>query len=219
VVIVDANTRTAEIHRVFRLSNEFGFTNLLQSPKRDTLMRALRQTSTPNLRVVTCGPTPDNLWELLRSENLHAVSALLLEVADYVLYDTPSAMMFTDALNLACIVDGAFLCVRAQETLTGAEERLVELMEKAGVKVLGSVLSDVPAALFDGYANYEEYYMPAMEANEHVTESVRPGRPSDATRLLSINELPLILNVPGAGGDAGYGRIVAEMPDDRPWRD
>jgi capsular exopolysaccharide synthesis family protein len=219
VVIVDANMRTAEIHHIFRLSNDFGFTDLLENPERQVLMRALRQTSTPNLRVITSGPIAGNVWELLRSENLRAVSSLLLDVADYVLYDTPSAMMFTDAMNLACIVDAAFLCVRAQETLTGAEERLVDMMEKTGVKVLGSVLSDVPSSAFEGYANYQEYYMPAMASNARATQAMRPGRPSDATRLLTIDELPLVLNVPGAPNGTNGGMSVVETSDLRPWTD
>jgi Mrp family chromosome partitioning ATPase len=75
-----------------------------------------------------------------------------------VLYDTPSALAFTDALNLARAVDAAFLCVRALEQTSGAERRLVELLEQANVAVLGSVLSDVPASVLDSYENYLTYY-------------------------------------------------------------
>jgi len=92
-------------------------------------------------------------------------------------------------------------------------------MEKTGVKVLGSVLSDVPSSAFEGYANYQEYYMPAMASNARATQAMRPGRPSDATRLLTIDELPLVLNVPGAPNGTNGGMSVVETSDLRPWTD
>lgn len=158
VIAVDANTRTAELHQVFGLPNEFGFTDLLRDCANGSLERALHDTSVPNLQVITAGPTPQNTWELFRSHNLAEVSQRLLDQADYVLYDTPSALLFTDALNLAPVVDAAFLVVRADEPLTGAERRLVELLEQNDVKVLGSVLSGVPVSVVEGYHNYQHYY-------------------------------------------------------------
>ncbi len=151
VVIVDANVRTPEIHQVFGLQNDWGFTDLLQYPSKASLERALHPTSIANLRVIVSGPTPANPWEVFRSDAIREVSESLHQIADFVLYDTPSTLAFTDALNLAHVVDAAFLCVRAQEPLTGAEQRLVELLERANVTVLGCVLNDVPASVDMGY--------------------------------------------------------------------
>lgn len=160
VILVDANIRTAELHTMFAMRNEFGLMDLLETPDGDGLERALRPTSVPNLRVITSGKLPGNPWELFRSPNMVALAQRLLEEADYVLYDTPSAVLFTDALNLAPIIDAAYLSVRALEPLSGAERRLVELLEQADVTVLGSVLNDVPAAVVEGYPNYRHYYAP-----------------------------------------------------------
>ena len=164
VVIVDANIRTAEIHTVFGVDNDFGFTDVMQDPTPETMAQALRPASVPGLWFMTSGPAPGNPWELFRSRNLETMSRLLHENVDFVLYDTASSLMFTDALNLAPIVDGAILCVRAFESLTGTEERLIELLEGASVTVLGSVLNDVPPSLLDGYANYRHYYEPTLPA-------------------------------------------------------
>jgi capsular exopolysaccharide synthesis family protein len=168
VIIVDANIRTPQVHEVFGLSNEFGLTDVLQTPDAASLERALRPTMVPNLRVMTSGPGCENPWELFRSDNLTETSYRLRELADYVIYDTPSALAFTDSLNLARAVDAAYLCVRALETPSGAEQRLVELLEEANVTVLGSVLNDVPASVLDSYQNYLRYYptRPGPEASE-----------------------------------------------------
>lgn len=162
VVLVDANMRTAELHQVFGIPNGFGFSDLLTDPSKSSFDQALLTTDVENLRIITNGSVANNPWELFRSANLTPVSEQLRELADYVLYDTPSGVMFTDALNLAPIVDGAILCVRALETPTGAEQRLVDLIRESDVHVLGAVLSDVPLAMVAGYDNYQHYYAPQL---------------------------------------------------------
>jgi capsular exopolysaccharide synthesis family protein len=194
VILVDANVRTAELHQVFETPNELGFTDLLQNPSNSLLEQALQPTSVANLQIITSGPMTNNAWQLFRSENLIEVSRKLHERADFVLYDTPSALIFTDALNLAPVVDAAFLCVRALEPLTGAEQRVVELLEQNNVSVLGSVLNDVPTAVVEGYHNYQHYYggpgagTPAIAARTGSLQPMiempgtdRPGRKNGAS--------------------------------------
>lgn len=184
VIIVDANVRSPQVHDVFDLSNDVGFTNLLQKPDDAALEEALRPTSLPNLRVITSGPPTENPWELFRSENLIELSQRLRDLADYVIYDTPSALAFTDALNLAPAVDAAFLCVRALESPSGAEQQLVELLQQSDVVVLGAVLNDVPAQVLDSFQNYQKYYpttsdtVPVLSsrAGESGTSTVRKTR-------------------------------------------
>jgi succinoglycan biosynthesis transport protein ExoP len=174
VIVVDANIRTAELHTVFGVDNDFGFTDVVRQPSRSNLDKALRRTTVKNLEVVTSGTTPTNPWELFHDSHIHDLSHALLERADYVLYDTPSAAIFTDAFNLAPIIDAAFLCVRALEQLTGAEQRMIEQIEQANVQVLGSVLTDVPAAVVEGYRNYQHYYRPGAQASEDAGASAGP---------------------------------------------
>jgi capsular exopolysaccharide synthesis family protein len=158
VVVVDANMRTAEIHSVFGVPNDFGFADVLKTPTNEVLDKAMHTSSVDGLSYITSGALPDNLWQLFRSENLQELSDLLRQRADYILYDAPSSLMFTDALNLAPIVDAALLCVRAFESLTGTEERLVAQLETQNVTVLGCVLSDIPASVLESYPNNEYYY-------------------------------------------------------------
>ena len=198
VVIVDANFRTPQIHDLFGLSNDFGFTDLLEEPAvslghvlHDTafehlrilqtekkraeaqMLMALHPTSVENLHIVTSGKPPANPWELFRSRSLKEVSARLEEFADFVLFDTPSALAFTDALNLTPVADGAFLCVRALETPSGAEERLLEALREANVVNLGIVLTDVPAEMLDSTPNYQHYYPTPAPALSTGKPSVR----------------------------------------------
>ena len=170
VILVDANVRTAELHQVFHTENEFGLMDLLENPSAEALEEALQPTEVPNLEVITTGVMRGNPWELFRSSSLSQVAGKLLDRADYVLYDTPSAVMFTDAYNLAPVVDGAFLCVRALEELTGAEKRVISRLEQSNVDVLGCVLTDVPPAVLDGFDNYRHYYAKAIGSTQVVEE-------------------------------------------------
>ena len=181
VILVDANVRTAELHQVFETPNGYGYVDLLKDPEAGSLEDALIQTSVPNLQVITVGSMPSNPWEIFRAGNIRAISDRLLARADYVLYDTPSALLFTDALNVASVVDGAFMCVRALETLTGEEKRLMTLLEQANVEVLGSVLTDVPPSVIEGYASYRHYYAPAIQAALNTSDTSEPGAPMFVT--------------------------------------
>jgi len=108
--------------------------------------------------VITSGPPCANPWELFRSPHLLELSRRLREFADHVLYDSASALAFTDALNLGRIVDGAYLCVRAMEPTTGSEQSLADLLQEAQVPVLGSIVNDLPPTVLDSYQNYQRIY-------------------------------------------------------------
>jgi len=161
VVLVDANLRNPAVHEVFGLSSEVGLTSVLADPRAD-LAGALQNTEVENLRVLAAGPPNDNPWQLMRSRSMEDLATQLRAIADFVLYDTPSALAFTDAFNLAPAVDGAFVVVRALEAPTGSERRLLELLKMAHVEVLGSVLHSVPVSLLDSHSHYHHYY-PATE--------------------------------------------------------
>jgi capsular exopolysaccharide synthesis family protein len=192
VILVDANIRTAELHQVFELPNQYGYMDLLQTPREgadEAIAQATHATTVPNLSVITSGRQPVNPWEVFRSENVREISRKLRDRADYVLYDTPSSVVFTDALNLAPVVDASFLCVRALEPITGAEHRLTRLLEEAHVPVLGCVLNDVPASVVEGYHNYQHYYQPSANM-EVVAESGTTATATSSPRLPSWIDLP-----------------------------
>jgi len=174
VVLVDANIRTAELHTVFNLPNKFGYADLLQDPTDASLAKAMHKTDVQNLTVITSGPAPDNPWQLFRSNSVNHISHRLRDVADYILYDTPSSLLFTDAMNLAHVVDAAFLSVRALQPLTGGVVRILEQLEQANVTMLGAVLNDVPVALLEGFRNYQQFYGPDAKDSIPALQGAAP---------------------------------------------
>src|SRR5262249_944393 len=70
VIVVDANVRAPRVHEVFEISNDFGFTSLLESESNASLQEALHHTALPNLWVIPSGPVPKNVWGLFKSSRL-----------------------------------------------------------------------------------------------------------------------------------------------------
>ena len=174
VILVDANLRSPSLHEIFELDGATGLTTLL-SAEGMNVREVLQDTRIENLTVLPAGPPADNPWQLMRSRSMEHLATQLRSKADFVLYDTPSALAFTDAFNLAPIVDAAFVVLRALEAPTGSERRLLELLKMAHVEVLGSVLHGVPASLLDSHTNYQHYYpeedrrVPALVASRSAT--------------------------------------------------
>ena len=146
VILVDANTRTPSLHEIFETDNDTGLTTVLGNPAEEMISSALRPTNLSNLLILPSGPPSDNPWELFSAQGVQALSANLLGRADYVIYDTPSALAYTDAMNLGEIAEAALMCIRVTDRLSGQEARVVQMFQMQGVQVVGSVLKDVPAS-------------------------------------------------------------------------
>jgi polysaccharide biosynthesis transport protein len=181
VIVVDANTRTPSLHTIFETDNVFGLTDVLRDPHADTLERALFATSVPGLSLLPSGQPADNPWELFSTPAMRTIHRLMRDRADYVLFDTPSAQAYTDALSLCSVVEAALLCVRVAEAPTGAEGRLIRLFEQQNVRVLGCVIKDAPQSILDSYSasppagvpvNLPE---PLTPITEYVPEATQPA--------------------------------------------
>lgn len=156
VILVDADLRRPQVHKVFGLSTEPGFTNLAIDPNLP-LEQVLKPTATPTLRILTCGTIPPNPAELLGSIRAGELMEQLGEVADIVVYDTPPAATVTDAVILAAQVDGVLQVVRAGTTRIDLIQRCKVLLERTNVYILGPVLNGVRTHDLGYYANYYYY--------------------------------------------------------------
>ncbi len=171
VILVDGNTRTPSLHEIFELENTVGLTKVLLHPSEEAVSAALCPTNLPNLMVLPSGPPSENPWELFSTQSVGALSENLLGRADYVIYDTPSALAYTDAMNLGEVADVALMCLRVSDRLSGQEGRVVQMFQMQRVHVAGSVLKDVPASFLQ-----ESQHLPSepMRFVEAGTELVPP---------------------------------------------
>jgi Mrp family chromosome partitioning ATPase len=89
----------------------------------------------------------------------------LADQADVVIFDTPPALAVSDAAALANKVDGILLVVEAGKTRREAAVRAKEALEQVGGKILGVVLTKIPAKR-RGYGHYYYYYYPSYYSDE-----------------------------------------------------
>jgi len=156
VVIVDGDMRRPTLHRIFKANNDYGLSSVLSGEK--DLDEVLVSTEVQNLMLLPAGPTPTNPSEMLGSQRMGDVVETLRQGADFVLFDTPSAIAFTDTIVLSRWIDGVLLVVRANQVPRGAELQVRKLFNKANVRILGVVLNDVQPTNVDSYYYHSHYY-------------------------------------------------------------
>jgi capsular exopolysaccharide synthesis family protein len=154
-IIVDCDLRRPVQHRVFGLVNLGGLADVLTSPDLE-IKNYLRDPGFENLQVMSSGFLPPNPSELLGSERMKQLLTDLTEMADVVIFDSPPALGFADAVVLSNRVDGVVLVTNAGQTRCGMAQQAVSNLQQAGANLLGAVLNRVPLQR-EGYY-YQRYY-------------------------------------------------------------
>ena len=152
ILVIDCDLRRGSLHRIFEVPRLPGFTNAIGAGT--NLQSVVRETSVPNLSIVTTGVQPPNPGELLGS---HRVRDLLIEAQqqfDLVLIDTPPVLAAADAGIIASMVDGVILLIRVGSTTKSAAKTAQERLRLVGARILGTVLND-PKEMLE---STEEYY-------------------------------------------------------------
>lgn len=167
VLLIDADLRKPGIHRLFGISNGRGLTSLLRSDDQP-IEGIVRSTGEANLRVLCTGPLPPNPAELLGSQRMQRVLDRLRPEADLIVLDSPPLGGVADAAILASRVDGVLLVVHAATVRRGAIRHVLDDLAKAGARILGVALNQVPSEDARGYIGY--YAAPTA-----VTSGVGPA--------------------------------------------
>jgi capsular exopolysaccharide synthesis family protein len=117
------------------------------------------------------GPRPPNPSELLSSLQMTELLERLTSVFDHVLIDSPPLLLVADALELARMVDGVVLVVRANSASADEAREVRALVERLGIHLVGVVLTDVerPASYY-GYGESPAREKALQEASEPVAE-------------------------------------------------
>jgi succinoglycan biosynthesis transport protein ExoP len=155
VLLVDADMRRPNVHKVVRLNNDRGLSQLLagQARMREVVLR----THDPNLLVITAGRAPSNPSELLASERMRAlITGLESGPFDWVIIDTPPILAVTDAAIVAPLVNAVMFVVGAEMTPWRLAERAVETLRGNSRTPLFAVLNKVDFARNKYY--YSRYY-------------------------------------------------------------
>lgn len=152
VLIIDCDLRRPKVHKVFGISHVHGLSTYLS---RDAELGALIHTlPVPNLSLLPCGPTPPNPAELISSEKMREMLAVLSEQYDHIIIDSPPLINVTDPVILSTMVDGVIMVVQAGRSTRDVVRRASQELTGVGAKVFGVVLNNVNLQR----EGYDEYY-------------------------------------------------------------
>jgi polysaccharide biosynthesis transport protein len=157
ILLVDANFRRPELHKIYGLPNDAGFSAVLNSI--DNFANAVCQTQVPNLDVLPSGPRPSNATELLESQLLIDFIERALEEYDHVIFDSGPLLFVSESVALAPRVDGVISVVKARANTRGLLQRMRDNLRNSKAEHLGVILNGVRAQAGGYYnRNMKTYY-------------------------------------------------------------
>src|SRR5437868_6675783 len=157
VLIVDCDLRKPSTHKALGIDHSHGLSNYLS---RDVAIDGLIQKlPIPNLSILTCGPIPPNPAELISSEKMKNMLAMLCERYDHIVIDSPPLMHVTDPVILSTLVDGVILVVHGGKSTREVLKRGRQELATVGAKIFGVVLNnlDLRREGYDSYYYYRYY--------------------------------------------------------------
>ena len=168
ILLVDANFRRPQLHNVFDATNEYGFSDVLNSL--EVFEQSVQATVVPNLSVLTTGAKPLNPTELLESQLLIDFIERALEEYDHVIFDTGPLPLVSETIALAPRVDGVITVVRARANSRGLLTRVRDTLRQVKAEHVGVVLNAVRAQAGGYYGrsivDYYKYQNGSM--NGHI---------------------------------------------------
>jgi capsular exopolysaccharide synthesis family protein len=216
VILVDADLRHPKLHRIFNTQNDIGLTAVLG--ERCSLEDALTPTEVENLTLLPAGPFVMNPSEILGSPRMLALHELLKANADYILFDTPAAIAFSDTSILSSFVDSTLMVVRASNVPRGTESQVRAMLNKARANVIGVVLNGVAPQEVDSVHYHGGSYplLPAQSANGRNGNGAGMGAlPQFSPVGRNDQELAIALPEAASSGESAEGATEPPL-EERP---
>ena len=154
VLLIDCDLRNASIHKMFRLNNIYGLTDILAKDR--AVDKCIQETELENLYVLTAGAIPPNPAEILSSEKMKNLIEDLKNIYDYIFIDTPPIGLVTDAGALSSFIDGVVLVVKSESVEKKYLEETKKKLDAVDARILGAILNSYKSEQKD--YNYYSYY-------------------------------------------------------------
>ena len=154
LLIVDCDLRNASIHKMFKINNIYGLTDILAKDR--AVDKCIQETELENLYVLTAGAIPPNPAEILSSEKMKNLIEDLKNIYDYIFIDTPPIGLVTDAGVLSSFIDGVVLVVKSESIEKKYLEETKKKLDAVDARILGAILNSYKSEQKD--YDYYSYY-------------------------------------------------------------
>jgi len=158
ILIIDADMRLGELHKVFNMSQDDGLADYLQQDSH-TLADIVHPTSLDNVDFIPRGKQPHNPASLLSSDKLGTLMTELNAHYDYIVIDSAPVLAASDAIIISQYADKVLMVTRYDKSIEGQLVYAVKQFSKANIRVDGIVLNDVQQGIMSKYSyNYSYAY-------------------------------------------------------------
>ncbi len=165
VLLIDADMRRPNLHRVLNLRNGMGLSNLLTNTveaHEANSSEIFKTSGLPNVTAVTSGTPPPNPANLLSSEKMGWFVHSCSNKFDLVIIDAPPVLGISDALLLSRLADATLFVVSAHQVSRKSAQLASMRLRSAGAHIAGAVLSsfnveDAGYGYNYGYLGYGYY--------------------------------------------------------------
>jgi capsular exopolysaccharide synthesis family protein len=155
VLLIDADMRKPQLHKMFDLENRKGLSNVIMGEEPPIHKSILHE----KLDVMTCGPVPPNPAEILGSKRMAEFMEQMKGRYDKVVIDTPPISSVTDAVVLSRLADSIIYVVHGGMTTRETAMHGAKIMRDVDAKVIGAVLNNIDIGRENYYySHYYHYY-------------------------------------------------------------
>ena len=165
VLVVSADLGRPRVHSFFGVTNDVGLLNVLADEasvgevvQPITLARRGEEQDGPHSSLQVL-PSGDAVTRAMRGLNADLLGSLLKDVReefDFVLLDSPAALLLADALAAASTVDGVLVVADAKTTKPESIRWLRQQLDQVDARVLGGVLNRDESLKWAGYQRYDQ---------------------------------------------------------------
>ena len=136
IALLEFDVRKPIIHTHLNLDNSVGLTSFLNGEVTELVDIVQPSDSIPNLHIYPAGPVPLNPADILSSARMSILFEMLKSRYDYVIVDSPPALLVSDPFILAEYSDIIIYILRSHKT---SKKQLGYLDELVGNKSLSNV--------------------------------------------------------------------------------
>jgi len=153
VIIIDADMRRPQLHKVFGVDNKEGLSSYLSGESGLSIFNAEESTY---LHILTSGPVPPNPSELLSSKRLEELLRQLQADYDFIVFDSPPMIDVTDSILIGKLVDQTILIARSGVSTYESLKQADKILKSINATLLGMVVNAVDEKKQKYY--YYKYY-------------------------------------------------------------
>ncbi len=160
-LVIDGDLRRGSLHHRLKASRRPGLGDYLRGEA--AIDQIIQHSPHKRVDVITCGTRTHDAPELLGAQAMSQLLAAVRSKYDVVLCDSPPLGAGIDPFVIGAATGNLLLVLRTGVSHRELTEAKLDVLSRLPIRLLGTVLNDVPD---DPVFGYYSYYLPGYEAGD-----------------------------------------------------